>query len=482
MNIPHINGFPIIGSLPHFMQGQLPFMYQAWQQHGDVVRFRVGPVRLLLINHPDLIQEMLVAKADKFEKSPLDHAVFSRSMGNSILVSEGAFHKQQRKLMQPAFHHQRIAGYAQITTDFTQQMLAAWTPGETREMEHEMTRLTLFIISKALYNADVSTSADGVGEAIEVLTSAANDAYRTGMMPPKWLPIPQNWRVNAAIRQIDSVILSIIEARRAQGNIADKGDLLSMLLMAQDEDGNHMSDQQVRDEAVALFIAGHETTSNLMAWTFYALSQHPQVEAALTAELDAVLGGRVPTLADLPALKYTEQVIKEALRVYPSAWVLNGRAAQETVQLGDVMVDKGEVVYGSPYIMHHHPRYYENPDAFRPERWTPDFEKALPRYAYFPFGGGARVCIGNSFAMMEARLILATVAQRWRFESVNTPQLAPRVTLHAKDGICLRAFPRTPPPNGSPRSPNPPTPDLHAPSDRGRHSVCPARRRPAEGM
>lgn len=440
---PGPKGAPLVGDLFAFMRDKLGYVQNAAKTYGDIVRYRLGPVIVYQLNHPDYIHEVLVGQGDKFQKAKLDGQIFQQFLGNGLLSANGDFHRQQRKLVQPAFHSKRIENYGQVMVDYTAQMVDGWRDGLTLDIHDAMTKLTLFIVSKTLYDADVSASADGIGEAVHTLNAIGGDQYNQGFVFPKWLPVSQNRRMAQSVAAVDAVMMPIIEGRRKSGE--DKGDLLSMLLMAQDEEtGTGMSDRQVRDEAVSLFLAGHETTSNALTWTWYLLAQHPEVEAKLHAELDTVLAGRAPTMRDLANLPYTDMVIKEAMRLYPPAWILNGREALEDVEIDGYFVPKGTTIFMSPYVMHHDSRYFDAPDAFQPERWADGLEKRLPRYAYFPFGGGPRVCIGNSFAMMEARLVLAAVAQHYRLSLVpgQTVQLDPLITLRPKDPMMMQAVRR----------------------------------------
>lgn len=440
---PGPKGKPLFGNLPDFRKDNLGFLLRLAREYGDVVHYHLLTERVYQLNHPDYIQEVLVNQADKFHKAPLDKQIFSQSLGNGLISSDGEFHRAQRKMMQPAFHSKRIETYAQIMTDFTARMLDEWRKGHTLDVHEAMTHLTMLIVSKTLYDADVSGSADGVAEAIHTINKIGEDQYQQGYVIPAWIPVPQNRKIKRAVQQLDSVMMPIIEQRRDSGE--DKGDLLSMLLLAQDEDtGGRMTDRQVRDEAVSLFVAGHETTSNLLSWVWYALSQHPEIEAKLHTELDTVLAGRTPTLKDLPQLSYTDMVIKETLRLYPPAWILNGRTPIEDVEIGGYMIPKGSLVFLSPYVMHRDPRYFDQPEQFRPERWGDGLEKRIPRYAYFPFGGGPRVCIGNQFALMEARLVLATIAGRFRLALEPNQQVIPDplITLRPRYGIRMRPVAR----------------------------------------
>ncbi|MBX3065290.1 MAG: cytochrome P450 [Anaerolineae bacterium] len=436
--VPGPKGQPVIGSLLEWRKGQIPFLMKMAHDYEEIARYRLGPLTVYQLNQPELIQEVLVTQAEKFQKAPLDKQIFKPSLGSGLLVSDGDFHHRQRRLMQPAFHSKRIENYAQVMTDYTQRMLATWHSGDSIDIREQMTELTMRIVTKTLYSVEMTHDADKIGHAMEAITRNGEQQYRQGFVFPRWLPVNQNREISGAVKTIDAALLPIIEERRRSG--IDNGDLLSMLLLAQDEEGQ-MSDEQVQDEVTTLFAAGHETTSNALVWTWYLLSRHPHVEQKLREELDRVLGGRTPELHDLRNLPYLDYVLRESMRLYPPAWILNGRVPQEDVTIGDYMLPKGAVVFISPFVLHHDPRYFEQPEAFMPERWDNDLEKRIPRYAYFPFGGGPRVCIGNSFALMEARLVLATIAQRYRLLATSSQEVEmdAQITLRPKGQLLMRA-------------------------------------------
>jgi cytochrome P450 len=309
-------------------------------------------------------------------------------------------------------------------------MLAGWRDGARLDIADEMLRVTMLIVAKALFSADVAEDVQRVARAVETMQEFMG---QRSLLPP-WVPTPRELRARRAVRDLDEVVYRLIRERRASGD--DRGDLLSMLLLARDEDGNGMTDAQARDEVVTLLAAGHETTANTLNWTFYLLAQHPNVAAKLHAELDAVLAGRAPALADLAQLPYTEMVVKEAMRLYPAAWAVS-REATEDVQLREVVIPKGSVAGLMLYSAHHDARWFPEPEKFDPERFSPEREHTIPRYAYLPFGAGPRVCIGNSFALMEARLLLATIAQRYTLALApgQTVQTLARITLIPKGGL-----------------------------------------------
>ncbi len=427
----------LLGSMLDFQRDPLKFLMDAVNTYGDVVRFRLGPYPVYLVNGPENIHEVLVAQQKKIMKTDFNRGLLGRFLGNGILTSEGNFHHRQRQLMQPAFHHERIASYAEGMVNSTVQMLDGWQVGKSYDIDDAMMKLTLNIVSDTLFGSEVPNEAiKKVSEAVAALQTITITEFKAGFSLPEWLPAPRNRRRRAAAQVIHETVMQLIRERRASGSMGN--DLLSMLLQAQDEDdGSVMTDEQVLHEAATLFVAGHETTSNALTWTWYLLSQNPAVEAKLYDELARVLEGRTPTLKDLPALKYTDMVVKEALRLYPPAWVLFSRTPLEPMQIGGYQINPGEWIFISPYTMHRSAQYFEEPQRFNPERFTEEKEKELPRYAYFPFGGGPRVCIGNTFALMEARLILATIAQRYRLTLDAGQEIIPEpeITLRPRNGM-----------------------------------------------
>lgn len=438
----------IWGNLSEFAPNPPAYLLRLAKTYGPIARFRILNRNMYLLTDPDMIREVLVKQQEIFAKTPFDKDVLGRFLGKGLITSDGEFHKQQRKLVQPAFHMKRIQAYAEVMVRYTDRMLSGWQAGEVRRLDEEMMGLTMFIVSKTLFDADVETmeaQVQAVGEAMDVVQRSSNADYRRGFPVPNWLPTRNNRERKKAARVLADTLGGIIAERRRGETAVDHGDLLSMLLLAQGEDGSLMSDQQVLDEAVTLFAAGHETTSNALTWTWYLLSQHPEVEERLHEEVDGVLNGRLPTFHDLPNLPYTAMVIKEALRLYPPAWVLNGRSPLTDTEIGGYPIKKGSIVFISPYAMHRLPQHFADPETFRPERFAPELEKELPRYVYLPFGAGPRVCIGNAFAMMEAQLLLATIAQRFRFELIPGQDIVPNplITLSPRDGLKMRLVTRT---------------------------------------
>jgi cytochrome P450 len=414
------------GNLPEFRVDRLGFFTQLAREYGDCVSIRLGPRKLMVVNHPDLVEEVLVTKNRLFIK----HFALRSSkqtLGEGLLTSEGDFWRKQRKLSQPAFHRDRIIAHAQVMVDYTERMLDRWHDGEALDVQEEMMKVTLEIVAKTLFDADVSHDTAAASEAMETVLHTFTQRVNKLIKLPDWFPTPLNIRAKRAVSRLDKIIFDIISARRKSGE--DRGDLLSMLLQATDEDdGERMSDRQLRDEAMTLFMAGHETTANTLAWVWYLLALNPEVETKLHAELDQVLGDRPPTFEDLPRLIYTEHVITETLRLFPTVWLL-GREATEDCQIGGYDVPKGHTVFMSQWVIHRDPRFFENPLSFQPERWADGLAKRIHRYAWFPFGGGPRICIGNSFAMMEAVLLLSTIARRYKVALAPDADVVPLPTM-----------------------------------------------------
>lgn len=435
------------GLLLRFRRDPLSFFLGIVREHGDVARFRIGPQWVYVLNDPALIQEVLVRENKHFIKGgALRRAKFL--MGEGLLTSEGDQHLRQRRLVQPAFHRQRIAAYADVMAAYAARVGDRWQDGETFDLAHEMMHLTLAIAGKTLFDADVENEAAEIEDIVDALLALFGLITLPGSELWRRIPTARNRRAQRAIGRLDAIVERMIAERRAEG-ATDRGDLLTMLLAAQDDegDGGGMSDQQVRDEAVTILMAGHETTANAMNWLFWQLAEHPEVEARLHEELDAVLGGRLPTMADLAKLPYTEQVLTESLRLYPPGWAI-GRQALREVQLGGLRIPARALVFMSPYVMHRNPKYYKDAETFDPSRWTPEFRASLPKFAYFPFSGGARGCIGEQFALLEGMMIVATLCQRWRLRLVPGHAVVPEpvVTLRPKHGILVVAERRKPQP------------------------------------
>jgi cytochrome P450 len=432
---PGPKGKPIMGVMREFNRDQLGFIERAGREYGDVVWMRFLYVPALFLYHPDEIEYVLTTNPKNFIKSmSLRSNFFQRLVGNGLLTSQGEEWKRARRLSQPAFHRERVVSYATVMVDYTNRLTAKWQEGEIRDIHIDMMRLTLEIVVQCLFSADVSHDVDDVGATLKELVKPFASQATLGWILNNRLPTPAHFRFHALAKKIDNVVYRIIAERRATGK--DEGDLLSMLLAARDEDGSQMSDRQLRDEVMTLFLAGHETTALTLAWSWYLLGVNPETERKFHAELDDVLGGRAPTAADLPRLKFTEQIAKECLRLYPPAYGL-GREAINDCEIGGYQIRAGTQVFMFQWATQRDPRFYDEPEAFRPERWTEDFIERLPRYAYFPFGGGPRACIGASFAMMEIVLCLAAIGQKFRLDlDPNHPvEIYPAMSLRPRDGI-----------------------------------------------
>ena len=397
----------------------IPFFARLAREYGDASMFSVGPQRIVFFNHPDLVRELLVAQNRCFHKS----RVLQRSkivFGEGLLTSEDPLHLRQRRLVQPAFHRDRIARYAEVMVERARRTSERWRDGEELDIHREMTRLTLEVVAKTLFDADVESEADEIGAALTELVDLFPHLMNPLAPILQKLPIPSTLRFRRAVERLDRTIYGIIGQRRASGE--DRGDLLSMLLLAQDVEGNGggMTDRQVRDEAMTLFLAGHETTANGLAWTWYLAAQHPEVFERLVER------------------EYAEMVFAESMRLYPPAWAVS-RLALEDVVIGDWLVPRGAVAVVSQAVMHRDPRFWPDPDRFDPARFTAEAKAARTKFAYFPFGAGLRVCIGESFAWMEGALMLAAIAETWRMELLSRdvePQAS--ITLRPKGGIRVR--------------------------------------------
>jgi cytochrome P450 len=431
-------GGRLTGNMREFNGDPLGFVERCAREFGDVVPTRFLYVPAVFLFHPDHVEYVLAAGSKNFIKAAsLRSPFFLRLVGNGLVTSEGEFWRRQRRLAQPAFHHQRINSYARTMVEYAARRLSEWSDGRTLDVHDEMMMLTQAVVAQTLFSADVSGASREIGEALtNIVRPFASQATLKWILDNR-LPTPAHLRFNRDVRKIDRFVYRLIEERRASG--ADTGDLLSMLLAAEDEDGGGMSDRQLRDELMTIFLAGHETTALALTWAFYLLAQNPEAEARLAEELEEVLGGRTPTAEDVPRLRYAEWVVKEAMRLYPPAWAV-GRECVRECEVGGYRVSKGTQVFGFQWVIQRDPRWFADPLAFRPERWGEESVSRLPKYAYFPFGGGPRLCIGNYFATMEAVLVLATVAQRFRLRLVpgQTIELLPAVALRPKHGLWVK--------------------------------------------
>jgi len=406
---------------------------------GDFSHFKLGGRDIYLITNPEYIKEVVINHHQNVVKSG-SLKIAKPLLGEGLLTSEGEYHHRQRRLVQPAFHQSRIEGYAKVMAEYAQKTSEGWKEGQVLDVHDEMMRLALAVVSVSLFNANLE---DESAEVSRALTGALESLHRSKMPlvgALNRLPIGRNQDLQKARTTLDAIIYRIIEERRKSGR--DEGDLLSMLLSSRDTegDGTGMSDLQVRDEAVTLLLAGHETTAKALTWAWYLISEHPEVEARLHAEVDQVIGKGMPTAQDAKKLVYTDQIVTETLRLYPPAWTL-GSMVIKPFELGGCKLPVGSTLIMSQYLVQHDSRYYPDPEKFTPERWTPEFSESLPRFAYFPFGGGPRACIGERFAWMETVLIIATIARNWRLQHVpgHKVELLPRLTLRPRYGMKMRA-------------------------------------------
>jgi len=433
-------GHPVWGHARIMQTGPLDYFTRWGVEFGDAVSLRLPAGRFALVLHPEGVRHVLQANAKSYSKQTRGYDKMRLFLGNGLVTSEGEFWRRQRRIAAPAFHRQRIEGFATTMTRATGAMLDRWDarrePQRALDVDREMMTLTMRIASETLLGEDLSGDADTVGEALSFLTLNTNERIVRIVDLPLTIPTPENRRYLQAVATVDAVLARLLKARRTEPGAHH--DLLAMLLEAKDEEtGASMTDEQLRDEALTIFAAGHETTSNALSWTFLLLARHPEVAARLYAEVDAVLGGRTPTLADLPALPLTKQIVQESMRLYPPAWIIGRRAEVDDTVCG-YHIAAGTQVLVSPWATHRQPRWWDDPEAFDPDRFSPARSEGRPTFAYFPFGGGPRVCIGNTFAMMEAQLLLAQISQRYRLE------LAPGTHVEPERGITLRPGPSLP--------------------------------------
>ena len=424
------------GLLADMRQDQLRF-YLRMAQIGDIVRFQFGPIVAHAVFHPDYVKHVLQDNNHNYRRSIFMDRL-KPVFGEGLFTSNGAHWRRQRRLAQPAFHRQRIAAFAALMTAATQAMLERWEAarGQSINLLFELNHLTHDITGKALFGTDMSQGASEVEQAITSLLEHFNDRYENAFSVPEILPTVRNYRFWQAIRTLEKVAYRVITERRRNGQ--DTGDLLSMLLSARDEEtGAGMSDKQLRDEVITFLGGGTETTAVSLAWTWYLLSGHPTIEHTLRTELSEVLDGRIPTIHDIPHLPYTRMVIEEALRLYPPAW-LTSRNAVNSDEIDGYPIPARSLILVSPYVTHRHPAFWEEPDRFDPERFTPERVAQRRRYAYFPFGGGPRRCIGDEFALLEAQLILATVVQKYRLHREQPVQPRPMLSLLPNNGVPMR--------------------------------------------
>lgn len=435
---PTLPGAPVLGSLLEVRRDMLALFERA-ATLGDVVRIRFpGRVGYLVV-HPDQVKQVLVDQHRSFGKQTRGYQMLRLALGQGLVTSEGEFWRRQRRIAQPAFHHQRIQAFADIMATSTEAMLERWgtlDDGASLDVDEQMMALTLRIVGLALMGVDLTDATDRVGGAVTAVLEETVYRIVHVLSPPVWVPTRHNRRLRAGIRSMHETVGGLIRSRRA--TVGEHGDLLDMLMAAKDEEtGESMTDRQLLDEAVTMVSAGHETTANALSWTFHLLASAPEAQAKLHEEVDRVLGDDRPSAAHLPELEYTEAVVKESMRLRPPVWMIARSVEADDVDLGGFSPDRGNMVFLSTWVTHRDPRFWKDPLQFRPERFLSGELEGQPKYAYFPFAGGPRVCIGNAFATMEAKLLLAAIARRFRLEAQPGFHVEPEptITLRPRGGL-----------------------------------------------
>jgi cytochrome P450 len=406
---PGPRGDFFLGSTLDFKDRPLRFIRYVANAYGDVSRFRVGPSYWYLLTHPEDIRDAMTTRSHIFLKPNIAKRLWKKFLGDGLLTTEGETWRRQHGLVLPAFHRQRIEAYGDVMVAYTHRMVDQWEEGADLDLDAEFVSLTLEIVAKTLFDADVRAGAAAVGEAMNILNKEMLEHIHQPLPVPKWWPSARNRRKLSAIKTIEDIVWGLIHERRESGE--DKGDLLSMLLLSKDANGESLTDVEIRDQAMTIFFAGHETTAHAMSWAWYLLSQHPQIVARLQADIDRVSGGERLTTGHLRELPYLEQMVNEAMRFLPSVWLFIKQPTEDVIYRG-FRIPKGATVLFSPYVTHHDPRWFPSPETFDPDRFSKERVKQIPQGAYIPFSGGQRICIGKSFALMEMRLILGSMLQR----------------------------------------------------------------------
>ena len=438
---PGPRGLPVFGTSFMASRDSTQTLMRWARDYGDVVYYRFFNLDVYVLFHPQHVEQVLLGKTGNFVKGITSRAN-PELFGNGLLTSDGDFWRRQRRLSNPAFHRESLVRYADITVEEATRLLDVWKNGETRNIHNDMMNVTLRIVLRSLFGSELGENMHIIEPALDAIMVSSSGFHSIAFY--LGIPTPTRKRHFRAVAELDRIVYALIARGReklksAEATAQAEGgakDLLTLLLTARDDDGNSMSDQQLRDEVITLLLAGHETTALNLSWTWYLLAQHPEVEVKLHAELDAVLPGRLPSASDLPKLQYTDRVIREALRLYPPAWRVF-RRTEEPFKAGDYLLPAGSNIVLSQWVTQRDPRWFSEPDRFNPDRWAEEAATKLPRFAYFPFGGGPRVCIGAGFAMMEATLLLATIAQRYRMRLAPNRLIKPlaSITLRPKNGI-----------------------------------------------
>jgi cytochrome P450 len=439
---PGPRGHFLVGNLLEFRRDVLRLLLDSRREFGDVVRFRLGPMLIHMVSHPDHVKQVLITNQRCYNKETRSSAKIAGITGEGLLTSNGDFWLRQRRLMQPVFQTQRLTPWTGQIVEATDQTLESWqkqaAAGQPLDVASEMMRLTCTVVARILFGADVARDLDVVEDSATVAMQHTWKRLERIVDVPLWLPTPGNLRFRRAMHRLHAIVSRIIEKQGTGGE-----DLLSLLLKARDDEtGAGMTEEQLRNETITLLLAGHETTANALSWTWYLLAQHPQWAQALRDELEALLAGRPPGVEDLPRLDLVTRVFQEAMRLYPPIWIMERRVLEDDV-LGGYHIPAGSALEISPYVIHRHPDFWHDPERFDPERFTPSQTAARPSCAYLPFGAGQRLCIGSQLALLEARVIITRVVQRFRLELVPgfavTPQ--PGITLRPRHGLRMTLHP-----------------------------------------
>jgi cytochrome P450 len=434
---PGPDGLPLVGSLTDFFQDQLGFYEYCAEEYGDMVQVDVAGETFYHVTHPDYIEKILVKDDAKYVKGDFQQEALAGVTGDGLFLSEGEQWERQRKIIQPAFFHERVdEEYTQMMTEYAESMIDDWDDGQELSLHDEMRALTLQILAKTLTGQDIRGKQTAIGDAGHAITSKFGGS-KSSVFLPDWIPTPTNVRYKRTLEQFSEVIDGMIAERKSDDT--DRIDLLSILLDAEADDGSQMSDKTVRDQIFSFLLAGHETTALTLTYSWYLLSQNPKKCEKLVTELDEVLGGRTPTMQDLDELGYPDKVVKEAMRLYPPVYNFF-REPAEDVKIGGYHVPEGATLSLPQWVVHRDERWYDDPETFRPERWAEELEDERPDYSYFPFGGGSRHCIGMRFARIEAQLVLATVAQQYRLELTEEDplELVAAINIQPRDEIPVR--------------------------------------------
>ncbi|WP_396611170.1 cytochrome P450 [Haloferax sp. S1W] len=431
---PGPSGVPVVHNTLQYADDPLEFITDVAREYGPVAEYNIGGISFYQLSDPELVEHVLVQENQKYIKGELFQESLGTVLGEGLLTSEGEFWRQQRHLMQPSFLPQMLERYSKIMVEYTERMLSSWEDGETRDIHEDMMSLTVEIAAKTLFDVDIREEESAVGEALETVMDYSSVSMRRPVDVPQWVPTPLNRRYKQALSDLTEVVGRIVNDHRDGDLDPESNDIVSLLLTFRDDDGNPLPDEQIRDELVTILLAGHETTALALTYTLHLLGTNQEQADTLREELDSVLDGDSPTFADLNDLTYTEQVITEGMRIYPPVWELVREAAEPDTVDG-YHIKPGQTVTTQQWVIHRDPRFYDDPLEFRPSRWTSEFKRDLPKFAYFPFGGGPRRCIGDRFALLEARLALATIAQSWTVDPTHELEFDPSITLRPEGSV-----------------------------------------------